>query len=53
MRDRANHDVTEKQREELDRKLDEALQDTFPSSDPPALSQPAKNSPAGDPKTKP
>jgi len=53
MRGRANHDVTEKEKEELDRKLDQALQDTFPSSDPPALSQPGKKSPAGDPKTRP
>jgi hypothetical protein len=53
MRDHTNHDVAEREKEELDRKLDLALQDTFPSSDPPAISQPIKKSPAGDPKTRP
>jgi hypothetical protein len=32
--------VTEKQRR-LDRQLDEALEETFPASDPVAISQPA------------
>jgi hypothetical protein len=32
--------VTEKQRK-LDRQLDEALEETFPASDPVAISQPA------------
>jgi hypothetical protein len=33
--------------------LDKSLEDSFPSSDPPAVSQPTKTEPAGDPKTKP
>ena len=35
-----------------DQQLDKALMDSFPSSDPPALSQPTKNRPAGDPRAK-
>jgi hypothetical protein len=42
-----------KSKEELDRELDEELMDSFPSSDPPARSQPTGAEPAGDPKTKP
>jgi|RhiMethySRZTD1v2_1073278.scaffolds.fasta_scaffold567629_2 hypothetical protein len=41
---------TEKRKEDLDKKLDEQLEETFPSSDPPSLSQPTPNKPAGDPK---
>ncbi len=33
--------------------LDEALEETFPASDPPASSQPIGKGPAGDPATKP
>ena len=45
--------VPSKGKEELDRELDKALEDSFPSSDPPATSQPSQNEPAGDPKVKP
>jgi hypothetical protein len=41
---------TEKRKEDLDKKLDKQLEETFPSSDPPSLSQPTPNKPAGDPK---
>jgi hypothetical protein len=41
---------TEKRKEDLDKKLDEQLEETFPTSDPPSLSQPTSNKPAGDPK---
>jgi hypothetical protein len=41
-------DKEAKQREEdLDKKLDEQLEETFPTSDPPSLSQPTPNKPAG------
>jgi hypothetical protein len=43
----------EKRKEELDKKLDEQLEETFPTSDPPSLSQPSPNRPAGDPKKEP
>jgi hypothetical protein len=36
--------VTEKQRR-LDRQLDEALEETFPASDPVAISQPGPDDP--------
>jgi hypothetical protein len=39
--------------EEIDKELDKSLEDSFPSSDPPAISQPTKTEPAGDPKVKP
>jgi hypothetical protein len=39
--------------EEIDRELDRALDDSFPSSDPPSISQPGPTEPAGDPKVKP
>jgi hypothetical protein len=42
-----------KSKKELDRQLDEQLEDTFPSSDPPAASQPTGAEPVGDPKAKP
>jgi hypothetical protein len=41
---------TEKRNEDLDKKLDKQLEESFPSSDPPSLSQPTPNKPAGDPK---
>ncbi len=43
----------QKSQEEIDRELDKSLEDSFPSSDPPAISQPTKTEPAGDPKIKP
>jgi hypothetical protein len=39
----------EKRKEDLDKKLDEQLEESFPTSDPPSLSQPTPNKPAGDP----
>ena len=45
--------VAEKSRKDLDKELDKALGDSFPSSDPPAISQPTSTEPAGDPKVKP
>jgi hypothetical protein len=48
----AGHDA-EKSKEEIDKQLDNSLEDSFPSSDPPAISQPTKTEPAGDPKVKP
>ncbi len=33
---------------DVDRQLDKALMDSFPTSDPPALSQPTGTEPAGD-----
>jgi hypothetical protein len=43
-------DKTEKRKEDLDKELDKQLEETFPTSDPPSLSQPTSNKPAGDPK---
>jgi hypothetical protein len=43
----------EKPKKQLDKDLDEALEDSFPASDPPAPSQPTGTEPAGDPKVKP
>jgi hypothetical protein len=43
----------EKPKKQLDKELDEALEDSFPASDPPAPSQPTGTEPAGDPKVKP
>ena len=40
-------------KKDLDKKLDKALDDSFPSSDPPAVTQPSNNDPAGDPKVEP
>jgi hypothetical protein len=45
--------AAEKSKEHLDQELDKALQDSFPSSDPPAPSQPSSTEPAGDPDSKP
>ena len=42
-----------KSRKELSKELDQALEDSFPASDPPAASQPTGTEPAGDPRTKP
>jgi hypothetical protein len=42
-----------KTKEQLDRDLDKALADSFPSSDPPSTSQPTETEPAGDPSVKP
>jgi hypothetical protein len=45
--------ASRKSKQELDRELDKELMDTFPSSDPPASSQPTSTEPAGDPDAKP
>jgi hypothetical protein len=44
---------SERSKQDVDEELDKALEDSFPSSDPPATSQPTKTEPAGDPKVKP
>ena len=46
-------EVSPKHKSDLDREHDEALEDSFPASDPPATSQPTGTEPAGDPKVKP
>jgi hypothetical protein len=51
--DRGAGHAAPKGSKELDKELDKTLEDSFPSSDPPALSQPTKTEPAGDPKVKP
>jgi hypothetical protein len=43
----------EKSKKQKDKELDKALKDSFPSSDPPAGSQPTNPEPAGDPSVKP
>jgi hypothetical protein len=43
----------EKTKKDKDKELDKALKDSFPSSDPPATSQPTNPEPAGDPRVKP
>jgi hypothetical protein len=43
----------EKSKKDIERELDRALTDSFPSSDPPSISQPGPTEPAGDPKVKP
>jgi hypothetical protein len=43
----------QKSKKDIDKELDRALADSFPSSDPPAASQPTPKGPAGDPKVKP
>ena len=45
--------TAQRSQEEIDKELDKSLEDLFPSSDPPAISQPTKTEPAGDPKVKP
>jgi hypothetical protein len=42
-----------KSKKDIDKELDKALEDSFPSSDPPAPAQPSEREPAGDPKVKP
>ena len=42
-----------KTKKDKDKALDKALKDWFPSSDPPASSQPTNPEPAGDPRVKP
>jgi hypothetical protein len=51
--DRGTGHPASKGKKELDKELDNTLEDSFPSSDPPAISQPTKTEPAGDPKVKP
>jgi hypothetical protein len=51
--DRGKGHAPQRSKQDLDRELDKALQDSFPSSDPPATSQPTKSEPAGDPDVKP
>ena len=51
--DRGAGHAAPKESKVLDKELDKTLEDSFPSSDPPALSQPTKTEPAGDPKVKP
>jgi len=43
----------QRSKKDQDRELDKALKDSFPSSDPPSISQPIPTEPAGDPKVKP
>jgi hypothetical protein len=43
----------QKSKKDIDKELDKALEDSFPSSDPPAPAQPSDGEPAGDPKVKP
>ena len=51
--DRGAGHAARKEKKELDKELDNTLEDSFPSSDPPAISQPTNTEPAGDPKVKP
>ena len=51
--DRGAGHPSQKSKKDLDKELDKTLEDSFPSSDPPAISQPTKTEPAGDPKVKP
>jgi hypothetical protein len=51
--DRGTGHAPKKSKKDLDNELDKMLEDSFPSSDPPAMSQPTKTEPAGDPKVKP
>jgi hypothetical protein len=51
--DAGGRHAPQKRKEDVDAELDKSLEDSFPSSDPPAVSQPTKTEPAGDPKTKP
>lgn len=45
---RDNPGINSKLREgDVDQQLDKALMDSFPSSDPPSLTQPTENQPAG------
>ena len=51
--DRGKGHAPEKSKKDKDEDLDKALNDSFPSSDPPASSQPTNPEPAGDPSVKP
>jgi hypothetical protein len=51
--DRGTGHAASKGKKKLDKELDNTLEDSFPSSDPRAISQPTKTEPAGDPKVKP
>ena len=51
--DRGAGHARQKSNKDLDKELEKTLEDSFPSSDPPAISQPTGTEPAGDPKTKP
>jgi hypothetical protein len=51
--DAGGRHASQKRKEDVDTELDKSLEDSFPSSDPPAVSQPTKTEPAGDPRTKP
>ena len=51
--DRGKGHAGEKTKKDKDKELDKALKDSFPSSDPPANSQPTNPEPAGDPRVKP
>jgi hypothetical protein len=45
MANKSQHDKEKSEKEKLDKKLDEALEDTFPDSDPVAISEPAPADP--------
>jgi hypothetical protein len=49
MSDKQTGKEAKERKEDLDKKLDEQLKESFPTSDPPSLSQPTPNKPAGDP----
>jgi hypothetical protein len=51
MPDKRSGNEQDKRNEDLDKQLDEQLEETFPTSDPPSLSQPTPNKPVGDPKS--
>jgi hypothetical protein len=51
--DRGAGHAQHKSKKEIDAELDKSLEDSFPSSDPPASSQPTGTEPAGDPEVKP
>jgi hypothetical protein len=46
-------DESTKAKKKEDRELDEALEETFPASDPASVTSPTSLEPAGDPRTKP
>jgi hypothetical protein len=43
----------QRRKQDVEKELDKALMDSFPSSDPPSISQPGSTEPTGDPKVKP
>jgi hypothetical protein len=51
--DRGAGHTPQRSKKDIDDELDKALKDSFPSSDPPAASQPTNTEPAGDPDVKP